>query len=324
MGNSNALELAADLRRMKAAEVIRDPRVRSQFVSVYNSVWGDGGENAYERESLYFNQQLREKAALRECTGISIFYSFIDLAVRGLSLAPGPQALCYLIPRGVKLGTDPDTHRDVWGRQCSLTVSAYGELVLRANAGQIRHADNPVIVYEGDTFEYGERDGRKTVNYMSAFPRKSGRIVACFIKITRADGSFDYSVMTEPDWMRLKDYSDRQNTYYDKDTRREVTRPNELYGAGGGQIDAGFLMAKCIKHAFRSYPRLKIGRGTALESETADVPEGFDPYGGVAEQAGAPARDDSPTRDEASALTADSQQGITVDPAAQPGNDDVF
>ena len=325
MGNNNALALAADLQSMKAAEVIRDPRVKAQFVAVYNSVWGEGGENAYDRESLYFNQQLREKEALRKCTGISIFYSFIDLAVRGLSLAPGTQALCYLIPRSVKLGTDPQTHRDLWGKQCSLTISAYGELVLRAKAGQIRHADNPVIVYDGDLFEYGERDGKKIVNYMSAFPRKSDRIVACFIKITRADGSYDYSVMTEPDWMRLKAYSDRQNTYYDKDSRQEVTRSNELYGQDGVQIDAGFLMAKCIKHAFRSYPKLKIGMGTALESEIVDERQDFDPYGGVAEQAqqaGPSACEASPVQGAGGA--AECVTGVTVDPAAGPGNDDVF
>lgn len=275
------ISLAKELQTMKATDVIRNERVRNQFINVYNSIWKEGGENVYEREAIYFNQQLRDKQALRECSGTSIFYAFIDLAVKGLTLSPGTQALCYLIPRSVKVGVD-QSGKDVWEKSCNLTISGYGELVLRVRAGQIRHADNPVIVYEGDHFEYGEQNGQKIVNYMSSFPRKSNHIIACFLKITRADGTIDYSVMTEQDWLRLKGYSDKQNTYYDRKSDQWVTKSNELYGKKDSQIDTGFLMAKCVKHAFKTYPKLQIGRGTSLESETIDAPQpDFDPYAGV-------------------------------------------
>lgn len=280
---NNALTLAQELQATKATDVIRNERVRSQFINVFNSIWKEGGEQVYEREAIYFNQQLREKANLRECSGTSIFYSFIDLAVKGLTLAPGSQALCYLISRNVKVGINQQGN-DIWEKACNLTISGYGELVLRKNAGQIRYADNPVIVYEGDTFQYGEQNGQKVVNYMSVFPRKSNKIIACFLKITRADGSIDYSVMTEQDWMRLKDYSDKQNTYFDKATRQYVVKSNELYNKNG-QIDTGFLIAKCVKHAFKTYPKLRLGRGSALESEIIEQPTTttIDPYGGVGE-----------------------------------------
>ena len=275
------ISLAKELQTMKATDVIRNERVRNQFINVYNSIWKEGGENTYEREAIYFNQQLRDKQALRECSGTSIFYAFIDLAVKGLTLSPGAQALCYLIPRSVKIGVD-QSGKDIWEKCCNLTISGYGELVLRVRAGQIRHADNPVIVYEGDRFEYGEQNGQKIVNYMSSFPRKSNHIIACFLKITRADGTIDYSVMTEQDWLRLKGYSDKQNTFYDYKNNQWVTKSNELYGKKDSQIDTGFLMAKCVKHAFKTYPKLQIGRGTSLESETIDAPQpDFYPYAGV-------------------------------------------
>ena len=157
---SNALSLAQELQQMKATDVIRNERVRSQFINVYNSIWKEGGEQAYEREAIYFNGQLRDKANLRECSGTSIFYAFIDLAVRGLTLAPGSQALCYLIPRSIKTGID-DRGQDVWEKVCNLTISGYGELVLRKNAGQIRHADNPVIVYEATHSNTASRTDRR-------------------------------------------------------------------------------------------------------------------------------------------------------------------
>lgn len=157
---------------------------------------------------------------------------------------------------------------------------------------------------------------------MSAFPRTSDKIVACFLKITRADGSIDYSVMMEQDWMRLKDYSDKQNSYYDRSKGQWVTNSNSLYSAKGGQIDTGFLMAKCIKHAFKSYPKLKIGRGSALETEIIEqqqqAPE-FDPYGGVG-------GDEQPQQQEQHFAPApDMSAGVTIDPAQQSDNtDDTF
>lgn len=317
---SNALSLAKELQSMKATEVIRNERVRSQFINVYNSIWKEGGEQAYEREAIYFNQQLRDKSSLRECSGTSIFYAFIDLAVRGLTLAPGAQALCYLIPRSVKTGTN-ERGSDIWEKVCNLTISGYGELLLRKNAGQIRHADNPVIVYEGDSFQYGEQNGQKVVNYMSAFPRTSNKIVACFIKITRADGTIDYSVMTEQDWLRLKEYSDKQNTYFDRKENKWVTRSNELYGndiKGNGQIDTGFLMAKCIKHAFKTYPKLNIGRGSALETEIIEQQAtDFDPYGGVAQE-------ETQKQEEHFATQPDMSAGVTVNPADDDDDDGSF
>lgn len=311
---SNAISLAKELQSMKAVDVIRNERVRNQFISVYNSIWKEGGEQVYEREAIYFNQQLRDKQNLRECSGTSIFYAFIDLAVKGLTLATGAQALCYLIPRSVKIGID-QSGKDIWEKVCNLTISGYGELVLRKNAGQIRHADNPVIVYEGDTFQYGEQNGQKIVNYMSAFPRRSNRIIACFLKITRADGTIDYSVMTEQDWMRLKGYSDKQNTYYDSKKGQYVTKSNELYSKDG-QIDTGFLMAKCVKHAFKTYPKLNIGRGTALETEIIEhqQPTEFDPYGGVD-------NGQSEQQEQHFAPAPDMSAGVTIDPAQQSDND---
>jgi hypothetical protein len=317
---SNAISLAKELQEMKATEVIRNERVRSQFISVYNSIWKEGGEQVYEREAIYFNQQLRDKSNLRECSGTSIFYAFIDLAVKGLTLATGAQALCYLIPRSVKIGTN-DKGSDVWEKVCNLTISGYGELVLRKNAGQIRHSDNPITVYEGDSFQYGEQNGQKVVNYMSAFPRKSNKIIACFMKITRADGSIDYSVMTEQDWMRLKGYSDKQNTYFDRKENKWVTRPNELYDKDG-QIDTGFLIAKCIKHAFKTYPKINIGKGSVMESDIIDNPQGgFDPYSGIDTTQPEP---QEKQEEQHFAPQPDMSAGVTIDPASQGDNDDTF
>lgn len=320
MNNQETLNQAQIIQSLKATDVIRNEYVRSQFINVYNAIWKDGGEGTYEREAMYFNNQLRDNDKLRKCTGMSVFFSFIDLAVRGLTLEPGAQALCYLLPRNYCIGKNQQG-QNIYESRCSLTISGYGELVLRAKAGQILHADNPVIVYEGDGFEFGEKDGRKYVNYCCRIPRQSGRIIACFLKITRPDGTVDYSVMTESDWKRLSDFSAKANRYWDG--QRWVEKANQLYSTDGGQIDTGFLKAKCIKHAFKTYPKIAIGKGTQLESEVLEEnnqPEtSFDPYGGMS-GGNAPV----PQEEQSFAPAPDVSAGVTVDPAANGNNDDVF
>lgn len=248
---------------MQALDIVKADIVRDRFISIYDTLWGNGtGEAAYERESIYFNKLLREKPELQNGTRFSLFTAFIDLAICGLSLEQGARALCYLIGRNVNIGT---RERPVWEGRVVLTISAYGELVLRARAGQIRHADNPVLVYENDEFSFSDRGGRKEVNYTCRLPHAGKRVVACYLRLTRADGSIDYSIMTEEDWTRLAGYSASQD--------RRNHRPNALYTSNNGSIDTGFLMAKCVKHAFRTYPKVRIGRGTELESKQVEEKE---------------------------------------------------
>lgn len=250
-----------EINQLKPLDIVEHPIVKERFIQIYETLWG-GGEAAYQRESIYFNKALRDNdnGKLQRATPFSIFTAFIDLAVCGLSLEPGTRALAYLMGRNVNIGT---CEQPKWEGRCVLTVSGYGELVMRTRAGQIRHADNPVLVYDNDEFSFKDVDGRKSVSYTCNLPHTGHAITACYIRITRADGSIDYSVMLPEDWCRLAGYSQKQNR----------GKANELYGMdqqGVVHIDSGFLMAKCIKHAFKSYPKVRIGRGTELQSQQVD------------------------------------------------------
>lgn len=333
---SNVTNMVEVIRSLQPSQIVRNDSVRQQFINVYNAVWKEGGEQVYEREANFFNKILRDNQNLKGCTSLSVFFAFIDLAVQSISVEPGPRAMAYLLPRNYKLvGSDG---REYYEKRCNLTISGQGELYLRARAGQIHHADNPVIVYEGDDFEFGERDGRKFVNYTMKMPRTSNKIVAAFMKITRCDGSADYAVMVEQDWRRLLDYSGKNNAYYDKEKRQRVERPNELYTSVNGGIDPGFLASKCIKHAFKSYPKLNIGKGSVLETQAIDEPQhDFDPYAGVTENPNAiPVADGQPAEPQPTpqqlfdsfAAPADTSTGVRIDPSADTNaasaGDDVW
>ena len=266
---SNIALTVEEINKMNPLDIALSPMVKQRFIQIYDTLWGENtGEAAYERESIHFNRILsNDEKLLKGATRFSIFTAFIDLAICGLSVEPGVRALAYLQGRNYKIGKDSNG-KDMYEGRLTLTISGYGELALRARSGQIKYADNPVIVYEEDSFSFSDTNGRKSVSYTLNLPHKSNSIIACFIRITRADGSVDYSIMLEEDWKRLSNYSAKQNRYYDKDHRQWVEKgPNELYKSNEGDIDTGFLMAKCIKHAFKTYPKVRIGKGTELATE---------------------------------------------------------
>ena len=316
----NQIQITVEqLNQLQPLDIINSDGVRLRFIEIHDKLWGDGtGEVAYERESIYFNSILRDKPQLQKATNFSIFTAFIDLAVCGLSLEPGVRALCYLQGRNFCVGKKPDGKNDYEGRLV-LTISGYGELVLRARAGQIRHADNPVLVYEEDGFSFSDTDGRKQVSYTCNLPHKSNHIVAAYLRITRSDGSIDYAVMLEEDWLRLKGYSEKNNRYFDRNTNQWVENPNELYISNDGGIDTGFLCAKLIKHAFKTYPKVRIGKAeleTQQNEETqADIDAFYNVPGQQPQQQEQKADPNPPFGNQP-----DHSAGVTVDPSN--GNDD--
>jgi hypothetical protein len=76
-------------------------------------------------------------------------------------------------------------------KRASLAVSPYGELAIRQRDGQIKYADNPVIVYDGDVFKpFVGEDGQKRVQYEMNINHGT-TIVGAFIRLVRHDGTSD-------------------------------------------------------------------------------------------------------------------------------------
>lgn len=340
---SNISLTVDQINGLQPQDIATNELVRDKFIQIYEAMWtpstGVSGEAAYERESRNFNRILAEKEDIRKsCTRFSLFTAFLDVAISGLSLDAGTRAQAYLLSRSIAVDSYLDQQgnkKNKYETQCVLTISGHGELLHRARVGQIRHADNPVIVYAEDEFEFGERNGNKFVNYTCRLPHTSGNIVACFMKITRADGSVDYAVMLPEDWSRLAGYSARQNRKWDNQNRRWIEgAPNALYGQRGQdntfKIDTGFLIAKCIKHAFKSYPKARVGRATQLESQQVNDIEINDDIYGLEDgtTVNTSTGEVMPKRDTGFALAPDTSAGVTINPEASAdnaeGSDDVF
>ncbi|MDE6792487.1 MAG: recombinase RecT [Muribaculaceae bacterium] len=306
MGVNRFADTVSKLQQLNPWEVPTNAEVQEHIVALYNQVHGSGGEAFAERESRYLNRFIVDDKKKWNVTSLSVFLAYVDLAVKDLTLEPGAQALCYLLNRSIKL--KDSNGKDYWENRVYIAITGYGEILQRQRAGQIRHCDSPTVVYAGDEFSYKEVDGRKHVTYGLNINHDPGNPIACFMKITRLDGSVDYGIMLPEGWKRLQGYSDKQNGDY----------KNTLYTCGiGGSIDPGFLIAKCVKHAFKNYPKLPIGKGMVMEAdlpEEEQMPDYYSMGGGVGVEA--PEAPQPPQKPESFAEPADHSEGVTVDPAA--------
>lgn len=239
---------------------------KDKFIEIYNQKFGEGGEVFFEEQKALFNNELLNgsfKGYLAKAPSLCIHDAFMNLAINGLSLEKGSSTLCYLMGY-----SNYDKNTREYNYTAKITYTGYGEILLRQRAGQIVRCDNPVVVYSCDEFRFGERDGHKFVEYIKQSPRQAGSyIVACYVKIILPGGGYDYFVMDREGIDRLKTYSEKFSG---------KNGPNALYGGvytgNDGKeyfrdIDTGFLVSKTCKHAFKNYPKLKVGIGAQLQAD---------------------------------------------------------
>ncbi|PUZ25050.1 hypothetical protein DCC81_12105 [Chitinophaga parva] len=276
------------INNARPAELIEAPVVADRFKDLYKVIHGIQNDTAvaayYEAEKFHFLKMINDNPNLATCSKLSIYGVFMDVAVSGLSFDPSAKHL-YVVPYNINVGTKDNPK---WEKRAALQVSGYGELLLRTIQGQIKHADNPVLVYEGDKFMYGTSRGATLLEHTVALPRTSNNILACYLRITRADDTVDYKVMSMEELQVLRGFSKDSNS---------VAWTKGI---------AGMMVAKTIKHAFKTYPKIRLGEFSRLESETVDteadiingpdygLPAG-DPVGSFLEDNSKPPVDIAPT-----------------------------
>lgn len=269
--NSKA-NLMQVINNTPATQLPAVPEIADRFKQLYSVIHpGAKAEVFYEAEKFHFMKLMQESPALQQCTKLSLYGVFMDVAVNGLSFDPTFKHL-YIVPYSHNAGTKDNAK---WEKRAQLQISGYGELVLRQKQGQIKYADNPVLVYDGDDFTFGTRNGQLFVEHTSKVPRKSDAIIACYLRIVRTDNSVDFKVITDDDMQRFRKFS--------KDADK-----SKAWNEGLG----GMWQAKCIKHAFKNYPKVRTGDFSNLASQQVDeepevigtvmnVPDRIDYGGGI-------------------------------------------
>lgn len=250
---------------LPAKELLEQSIIKDSFINVLIKIHGKSegdAEMIFEKELLYFKKALSENQKLSQCTGISLYSAFLEIATTGLSIQPGGKSEAYLESRSAKDGRDGNG-QDKWIQVARFVITAYGELNMRIRAGQIIRMNNPQVIYEGDKFQPRTNEqGVLIVDYVPAIPRKTNHIIGCYVCIVLPKNQYDFKWLLEDDIQRLAKYSKPKST-----DRNPDPQANALYSSNGGQIDPGFLEAKTIKHAMRAYSKLRVSDTVSFEGD---------------------------------------------------------
>lgn len=315
---------------LPAMKFMDDPVVKDAFILLNRNLHDTKPQESevfYERERVAIKKVIfssinpeKPRNDLRNCTTFSLYSCFMDMAMNGDILSFNPDdKLAFIEPRGYKIGKD-DKGKDIYEQRASLKLTPYGELAVRMHAGQVKYADNVIVVYEGDELEIKtDNTGSVFVQWKSKIPRASKKIIGSFVKLTRPDNSALVYYMLEEEIERLEEYSKRNN----------FGKANALYGDAekGKGIDSGFLKAKTLKHSFSTFPKCRV-KGTTIslddvgpdQMDEQDLNEAGDDYmqKRMDEQAPPAAKADPPKqaapviKQETPGLSKDGSSGVTI------------
>lgn len=252
METNGKMSIVQKIEQTAPAQLANLPEVADRFKHIYTIMNGGDSDRAlakYEAEKFHFMKLIQDKPDLQACSKLSLYGCFLDMAVNGLSFDPSMKH-AYVVSFSTNVGSKQDPK---WEKRATLMISGYGELHMRVQQRQIKYADNPILVYEGDHFQHGTKNGSVFLEHVATFPRKSDNIIACYLRIERNDGSADYKVLSIEEIQKLRKFS--------KD-------PNSKAWTDGLP---GMIQAKTLKHAFRSYPKMRMGEFSQLQSNTVDT-----------------------------------------------------
>lgn len=231
---------------------IRDRINEGKFVQIFAAANGLSTTNQdhinkakamLEKESFNFMVAFNNNPDLEDTTELSQKDVFLEVIENGLSFSKGAEHV-YLMyyTHTLKVKTEEGI-KEVKEKRLAYSRQPNGAIFLCQRAGVLDRLNDPVIVYEGDEFDYWEEGGRTNVRYkkMKDAPTKR-KIIAGFVCKIFPDKTFSYFVMDLSAIERLKAYS----------AKKFGGNANALYTSNSGQIDVGFLAAKLKKHACNS------------------------------------------------------------------------
>lgn len=206
--------------------------VRKKYIENYNACNREKvGELMYHRNVVHFKQMMMANDKLKQADRFSLYACFVTAAVNGYSLDPADNEV-YLIPRDGKAMLD---------RQ----AGAYVRRLIRT--GQIKHAEQAKLVYEGDTFQV---ENGRVIRHVENY--QTDNIIAGYVRFVIDDTGADrYFVYRKSDFESWRKKSPNPKSV-EKDGKFGKYVSESLWDngiVGGTQPEPNFLRTKIIKHA---------------------------------------------------------------------------
>lgn len=187
-----ALTGAKDLKEMFELEPVRNNAI-SNYVKTTGRSESEGAMY-YEREKILFFKALQANKKIEQCDRFTIYSSWIELMVSGLTLNDG---LAYLIP---------------YGKQLQMQIGWKGRLEQLIQVPGIENVPPPQVVYENDIFDYELGDKPKIIKHIPAKIDK-GKLSFVYLVIQKTTGN-ETHIMTREEVIDIRDrYSQGYKQY---------------------------------------------------------------------------------------------------------------
>jgi len=200
MSKNDALTLTSQMLNSckSPGEIVDLPAVEQRWINTYEMTTGrNDGALKFHAEKVLFMQTIAESTQLAKCTPMSIYSSFILLAVSGLSLKDGQS---YLIPYKDKA---------VW------MPGWKGRLEQISQIRGVEYLAEPVCVFEGEEFEHEIVNGEIHILRHKPLLNTVGKqILAVYATLKMINGNSRIFMMKREEVLSIRDnYSRSYNDY---------------------------------------------------------------------------------------------------------------
>lgn len=211
MAQEDRLELTSKMLNEceTPTEIINLPAVEDRWIKTYEMTTGrKDGDLRFHAEKTLFMQTIAEDKNLAQCTPMSIYSSFILLAVSGLSLKDGES---YLIP---------------YGKKCTWMPGWKGRLEQINNIPGVKTLTEPICVYENEEFEFEVQDGNYVITkHKPQLNTKGQDILLVYANLIMHDGTKTVYLMRRDEVLSIRDrYSTSYNQYISKPANKDGKR----------------------------------------------------------------------------------------------------
>lgn len=180
------------------AEIVDLEAVERRWIDTYQLTTGrKDGDLRFHAEKIMFLQTIAENNQLAKCTPMSIYSSFILLAVSGLSLKDGQS---YLIPYGNKA---------VW------MPGWKGRLEQINQIPGVKYLAEPICVYANEEFDFEVIDGEYVITKHKPSLNTEGQdIIAVYAVMKLTDGGKRIFLMKRDEVLSIRDrFSESYRNY---------------------------------------------------------------------------------------------------------------
>jgi len=211
MSKNDALTLTSQMLNSckDPSEIVDLPAVEQRWINTYEMTTGKkDGDLKFHAEKLLFLQTITESPQLAKCTPMSIYSSFILLAVSGLSLKDGQS---YLIPFKGKA---------VW------MPGWKGRLEQISQIKGVDYLAEPICVFDGEEFEHEIVNGEiQILRHKPLLNTVGKQILAVYATLRMINGTSRIFMMKREEVLSIRDhYSKSYNDYMSVTPNKEGKR----------------------------------------------------------------------------------------------------